>query len=221
MEFQEIVTSRRMVRRYRPDPVDAASVERMLRNAVRAPNAGFTQGWAFLVLDQPEDVARFWASTAPAGRAPEANRWLSGMQGAPVVIVPLSSKAAYVRRYAQDDKGWSAEEEPRWSVPYWHVDAGMAALLVLQTAVDEGLGGCFFGLPPAGIEPFRAEFGIPAEYEPVGAITIGHPDPDASTSGSPTRRARTALAELVHRGRWQGASAVTNAVAAPATTPET
>ena len=29
-------------------------------NATRAPNAGFSQGWAFLVLDTPEDVRRFW-----------------------------------------------------------------------------------------------------------------------------------------------------------------
>ena len=69
------------------------------------------------------------------------------MRTAPVVIVPLSSKAAYLDRYAEPDKGWTDREERRWPVPYWHIDTGMATLLILQTAVDEGLGACFFGIP--------------------------------------------------------------------------
>ena len=38
-------------------------MERALHNAVRAPNAGFSQGWGFLVLDEPVDVRRFWELT--------------------------------------------------------------------------------------------------------------------------------------------------------------
>ncbi len=196
-----MVDRRRMVRRYQAEPVAAHTIDRMLRNAVRAPNAGFTQGWAFLVLDEPRDLARFWAATTPPGTS--SNRWLDGMRSAPLIIVPLSSKAAYVRRYAESDKGWPADEEPRWAVPYWHVDAGMAALLILQTAVDEGLGGCLFGLPPDRIQAFRAEFGVPDEYSPVGAVTLGHPEASAQASGSATRRPRVPLEELVHRGQWR------------------
>lgn len=201
MDFQDVVNSRRMVRSYSAAPVATHSVDRMLRNAVRAPNAGFTQGWSFLVLETPADVNRFWESTTPEGTQTESNRWLAGMRTAPLVIVPLSSKNAYVSRYAQPDKGWSDDEEPRWGVPYWHVDAGMAALLILQTAVDEGLGGCFFGVPRDRLAAFRAEFGIPDEYSPVGALTLGHPASDA-VSGSPTRRARKSLDEVVKRGNW-------------------
>lgn len=202
MDFQDVVNRRRMVRRYTDEAVAPESVDRMLRNAVRAPNAGFTQGWAFLRLDEPEAVARFWESTSPPRGDGGESSWLRGTRTAPVVIIPLSSKAAYVRRYAESDKGWSAEEEPRWSVPYWHIDAGMAALLVLQTAVDDGLGGCFFGIPAERVDTFRSEFGIPAEFEPVGAITIGHAAPTPAKGGSPTRRSRQPLNELVHRGRW-------------------
>ena len=46
-----------MVRDYADRPVDPAVVDRALENATHAPSAGFSQGWAFLVLDQPEDVA--------------------------------------------------------------------------------------------------------------------------------------------------------------------
>ena len=64
MEFQDVVRRRRMVRDYSDEPVDPAVVDLALANAVRAPSAGFSQGWAFLVLDTPDDVRRFWAATA-------------------------------------------------------------------------------------------------------------------------------------------------------------
>lgn len=187
-----------MVRRYADRPVDPAAVDRMLEHAQRAPNAGFTQGWAFLVLDTPDDVARFWVAT---GAEPDThNAWLDGMRTAPVVIVPLTSKAAYLDRYAEDDKGWTDRSEDRWPVPYWWVDAGMAALLILQTAVDEGLGACFFGIPAEHLASFREAFGVPDDHAPVGAITVGHRETDTGAKGSPARRERRA--DVVHRGRW-------------------
>jgi nitroreductase len=40
-------------------------VERLVRAAVRAPSAGFSQGWGFLVLDTAEDIARFREAVTP------------------------------------------------------------------------------------------------------------------------------------------------------------
>ncbi len=209
MEFQDVVRKRRMVRRYADRPVDPAVVERMLANAVRAPSAGFSQGWAFLVLDRAEDLDRFWAACSPPDDGPP-DRWLTGMRTAPLVIVPLSSKAAYLERYAQPDKrraprqapDGAGTEEHRWPVPYWHIDTGMAALLILQTAVDEGLGACFFGIPDEQTDGFRAAFDVPETFKPIGAITVGHRVEDLGAPGSPTRRARRPAEEVVHRGRW-------------------
>src|SRR5688500_15870197 len=125
------------------------------------------------------------------------------MRTAPVVILPLSNRDAYLDRYAQQDKGWTDRDEARWPVPYWHIDAGMAALLILQTAVDAGLGACFFGIPPAQISGFRAEFEVPEEYTPIGAITVGHRSSDPGMPGS-ARRGRKPVDEVVHRGSWSG-----------------
>jgi nitroreductase len=201
MEFQDVVRTRRMVRSYADRPVAPAVVDRLLANAVRAPSAGFSQGWAFLVLDRPADVGRFWASTSPPDDGPP-DRWLTGMRTAPVVIVPMSHKAAYLDRYAEPDKGWTDRDEGRWPVPYWHIDTGMAALLVLQTAVDEGLGACFFGIPGERHAAFRAEFGVPGGYVPIGAVTVGHRTDHLGAQGSPSRRRRRPIDEVVHRGRW-------------------
>lgn len=201
MELQDVVRRRRMVRRFTDEPVAPASLERVLRNAVRAPSAGFTQGWAFVVLTEPDDVARFWAATTPQDSERDMSAWLDGMRTAPVLVVVLTSKDAYLRRYAERDKGWADHDEHRWAVPYWHVDAGMASLLMLQTAVDEGLGACFFGVRPGEVPRLRDAFGVPGEYTPTGVVALGHPG-DGGPSGSPRRRARKSLDEVVHRGRW-------------------
>ena len=193
-----------MIRNYAETPVDRAVVDRALANATRAPSAGFSQGWAFLVLDTPDDVRRWWATTADPADLADPDDWLAGMMRAPVVIVPCSSKAAYLGRYAEPDKGWTDRDEARWPMPFWHMDAAMASLLILQTAVDEGLGSCFFGIPPERDRAVREEFGIPDTYDPVGVITMGHRLEDTGTAGSPARRGRRPLEDVVHRGRWGG-----------------
>lgn len=203
MEFQDVVRRRRMVRNYTADPVDPAVVDRALRNAVRAPSAGFSQGWAFLVLDTPADVRRFWEASSDDVDDPDD--WLAGMMRAPVVILPCSSKAAYLSRYAEADKGWAdsdpAVAEARWPKPFWDMDAAMASLLILQTVVDEGLGACFFGVVPERERRVRDTFDLPDDVDPVGVITIGHPA-EGGAAGSPSRRARKPMTEVVHRGRW-------------------
>ena len=191
-----------MVRRYDDRAVDPAVVDRMLEHAIRAPSAGFSQGWAFLRLDTADDVARFWRATSPDPDSDSA--WLDGMRTAPVVIVPLSHRSAYLDRYAEPDKGWTDRDEARWPVPYWHIDTGMAALLILQTAVDEGLGACFFGIPPDRLDAFRDAFEVPAAYTPIGAVTVGHRVADTGAAGSAARRPRRGVDEVVHRGRWGG-----------------
>ncbi|MCW2701512.1 MAG: Nitroreductase [Blastococcus sp.] len=199
MDFADVVRHRRMVRDYDADrPVPAEVRERLLENAIRAPSAGFSQGWAFLVLESPEDRERFWTATTD-GRTPDG--WLVRMRRAPLLIVPLSNKAAYLDRYAEPDKGWTDRDESRWPVPYWDVDAGMAALLILLTAVDEGLGACFFGVPPERIPAFRTAFGVPEDHRPVGCVSVGYPG--AGDQRSPSlKRGRRSVEEVVHRGRW-------------------
>jgi len=200
MEFRDVVRRRRMVRRYADRPVAPEVVDRALEHATRAPSAGFTQAVEWLVLDTPAGVAEFWAATTEPG---SANPWLDGMRTAPVLLLPVTSREAYLDRYAEPDKGRAARDQADWPAPYWWVDAGMAALLVLQTAVDEGLGACLFGIPADRVEAVKEAFAIPAERLPVGVVALGHRLPgDTGSTGSPGRRARRPAGELVHRGRW-------------------
>ena len=188
-----------MVRNYDPERSVPAQVrERILEHALHAPSAGFSQGWGFLVLEEQADRDRFWAAATP--RTDVWKEWLTNMRHAPLIIVPHSNRSMYLERYAERDKGWTDRDEARWPVPFWHIDAGFASMIMLLTAVDEGLGACFFGIPPERTAEYRAEFGVPEEYTPIGAITVGYRAPD-HRSGS-LKRGRKPVEEVVHRGQW-------------------
>ncbi|MDG4798282.1 nitroreductase family protein [Micromonospora sp. WMMD1082] len=209
MEFAEVIRRRRMVRHYTDRPLSSEVIERILASALRAPSAGFSQGWAFLALTEPEDRARFWPFV------PTRVAQTPTMQDAPLVVVPLAHKAAYLARYADADKGWTDRSEARWPAPYWYVDTGMAALMMLLSAVDEGLGACFFGIMPTmgedsdpGVDvpahtaAFKAEFAIPDEYAPIGAICIGYRADDLPPQTPTVAARRRDASAVIHRGQW-------------------
>jgi nitroreductase len=196
MEFQDVVRRRRMVRNFEDRPIPDEILERIIDNALHAPSAGFSQGWAFLVL-QGKDKERFHEVTFPD----RENFRFDGTFKAPLLIVCLSHKDAYLDRYAEGDKGWTDRDEARWPAPYWDIDTGFAALLMLLTVVDAGLGAVFFGITPDKIPPFREAFGVPEAYNPIGAIAIGYRAPDELSPS--LKRGRRSAQDVVHYGRWQ------------------
>lgn len=184
-----------MVRRYKKDPVPKEVVDAIVANARRGPSAGFSQGLGLLVLEDPADVARFRAASTPET---DPQNWFAATFDAPLVVVTCSNKDAYLDRYAQPDKGFVDRSDAWWPAPYWDIDTGFAALLILLTVVDAGLGACFFGIPKTRIDAVHDTFGIPPEFHPIGAITVGFPDEPARDLTS----RRKAEEDVVHRGRW-------------------
>jgi nitroreductase len=207
MEFSEVIKRRRMIRAFTGEPPAAGTTERLLKAANRAPSAGFSQGYSFLVLEGKEQSAPLWEMLYESETSENATEdadvaQIAALSTAPLVIVPLASKDIYLDRYAQPGKGWTDRDESRWPVPYWYVDTGFTALLILLAVVDEGLGAVFFGIPPENMPDFHARFGVPAEWTPIGAIAIGHPDPAADPVEPAQASDRKSLEELVHRGHW-------------------
>jgi nitroreductase len=199
MEFGEILRSRRMVRHFMEDPLDDDVVERILLAGMRGPSAGYSQGTSMLVLRSTEARQRLWAThSGPERGWPPAVA--AGVVAAPLVIVVLTSKSAYLDRYAKRDKGWTDRDESRWTVPYWFVDAGCVAMLLLLAAIDEGLGALLFGMRLEDVPTFRRAFGVPDDVDFVGCVAVGHPEPHAPHRDLRDRRRPTA--EIVHWERW-------------------
>jgi nitroreductase len=208
MELSDAVRARRMARTYRSDrPVPREVIGRLLDLATRAPSAGFSQGRDFVVLTRLADLARYWTAAtgaSDAGALTDAaaapDRWLSGMRSAPALVLCLSDPNRYLDRYAEPDKGWADRDEARWPVPYWDVDTGMAAMVMLLAAVDQQLAACFFGVPPDRTAAVLAAFGIPPDRRLVGVISLGYPAPDRRSPS--LRRGRRPVTEVAHDGQF-------------------
>ncbi len=201
MDFEELLKRRKSVRAYEQRPVPREVLDRVLASVLHAPSAGFTQGNEYLVLDDPAAVADFWRITEDPSEpiSPEERLLL-----APALILPLSNRSAYLARYSAPDKiAYGLDKAERWPVPYWDIDAGMASMLILLAAVNEGLGAWFFGIA-TGEKELLAHFGVTEEFKPIGVIALGYPapsDPNAAR-GSPRRIARRPVEALIHRNSW-------------------
>ncbi len=201
MELWEALKRRTSVRSYSEEPVPSDVLDRVLDSVLRAPSAGFTQGNEFLVISDPAEVAWFWdAIDDPTNARTDDDRGLL----APVVVIPLAHKDAYLARYSAPDKAeFGLSDEEKWPVPFWYVDAGMASMCILLAAVDEGLGAWFFGFSE-GEAAVLEHFGVPPQFRPAGAIALGYraeTDPLSAGSSARTRPRRT-TDELTHRNGW-------------------
>ncbi len=194
-----MVLRRRMVRDFSDQPVARPLVEELVANATRIPSAGYSQGFAFLVLTDPGQRRLFWETTSgPEWRGESESEPLTR---APVVIVPLAHKQAYLDRYALPDKVHTPlSEEEHWPAPYWDIDCGFGVMLILLTAVELGLGALFFGIF-RGEKDLMEVLGVPGGYRPIGAIAVGHPTVgERSKPTLPT--GRRCIDEVVKWERW-------------------
>ncbi|MFN3974061.1 MAG: nitroreductase family protein [Dehalococcoidia bacterium] len=173
MEFSAVVRQRRMVRAFQPRPLGSEKLLPLLQNAQRAPSAGHLEPQEFVLVKD--------ATTK--GRLAQAALGQEFIAHAPLVIVVCADARRNTWRYGQRGQDF-----------YCVIDGAFASLLILLTAVDEGLGACFVGAFD-DMEVARV-LGLPPEVRPIGIIPIGYP------AEAPSRLGRRPLQERVHLERW-------------------
>lgn len=195
MEFSEVVRHRRIVRRFSDEPVSRETLERIAAIAQRAPSAGFSQGQRLVVVTDP--ALRRRVGDAVGETDDPADPWGRWVSACAAQFVPCVSEAVYHARYRESDKVQEDGTEIEWPVPYWWVDVGCTAMLILLAAVDAGLAAGFSGAPdPVDVQ---AVLGIPPEFVPAGVIPVGHPLPDVRSPS--LARGWVPAAEFA---RWEG-----------------
>ena len=118
-------------------------------------------------------------------------------------VFVLTREGDYHERYQSEDKLQDGEEI-EWPVPFWHVDAGAAMMLILVAAIEEGLAAAVYGIFGDDEQKLRDLLQIPEELTLVAGISLGYPRPDPGWSSKTSRatQRRRAVDELVHWNTW-------------------
>jgi len=175
----DVLAARRTVREFTAAPVSAQAVQRAIAAAVTAPAPHHSQPWRFAVLESEQarttlldDMLAAWrADLAGDGFTPEqiARRVRRGdvLRRAPLIIVPcLVADAAHTY---PDDRRNAAERT------MFVVSMGAAVENLLVALAVEGLGSCWVSSTLFCRDATANALGLPPEWEPMGAIGIGHP----------------------------------------------
>jgi FMN reductase [NAD(P)H] len=202
MELKDILKRRRMVRAYEQRSIPRETLERVVATIRRAPSAGFSQGQRFVVVTEADARKAIADATGETYYVDQGfPPWISE---AAALVVVCTREDDYHDRYRQPDKLYEGEEI-EWPVPYWWVDAGKAAMLVLLAAIDEGLATGVFGINGAGIDKVRRLLGLPEDVKIVEVITLGYPAEDTASDRLSSRGTwpRRSLREFVRWERWE------------------
>jgi FMN reductase [NAD(P)H] len=194
----ELLKKRRAVRSYTGERVPRESLERITRAARRGPNAGYSQGLRLLAVDDPDVIETL------AGWQ-EDERSQAWFRSAAAHVLVLTREQDYHDRYNQADKlAVTGGVEVIWPVPFWHVDAGAALMLLWLAALEEGLGAAVYGVPVEEDARWRELLAIPDDLAIVTGVTVGHAaeDPDWDRATSVFSQRRRAHDEVVKWNRW-------------------
>src|SRR5215467_9075394 len=109
MDFDEVVRKRRSIRKYGPEPVAPAALDRILDAGTRGPTAGYSQGQSYVLVTDPAMIERLMAEMdrqeyALMGVPLQEAQAAPPAFGAPVLVVACTNEADYHRRYQRPDK---------------------------------------------------------------------------------------------------------------------
>ncbi len=176
----DVLGERRTVREFSAEPVDAAAVRRAIEAALTAPAPHHSQPWRFAIVESAtakarllDDMLAAWVRDLRADGFTDdqiARRTRRGepLRRAPLLIVPcLVSDAAH--EYPDDRR--NAAERAMFLVS---MGAGVQNLLVALAV--EGLGSCWVSSALFCGPVAAAALDLPAGWEPMGAVGVGHPE---------------------------------------------
>lgn len=173
MDFQEVIKSRRTIRKFTDEDVPDETIRQIIEAGILAPSAGNIQSWEFIIVRD---------KTTKYNLSQEALGQMHVLESPVVIVVAANTKTAE-KRYGSIGRD-----------VYCFLSAGAAIQNMLLTAVSLGLGAAWVGsFKERAVQEILK---LPAEIRPVGIITLGRP---AETPDMPKRRI---YKDVVHNEKW-------------------
>jgi nitroreductase len=146
----EIIFRRRSIRKFTDQPLDKETITLLLQAGMAAPTAVNSQPWEFIVLTEPEMLAKV------RSKLPFAHH------NAPCGIVVLGNPER-----ANNAAGRG----------FWEQDCSAAMENMLIAAVGLGLGAVWIGIHPVApfVKGVQETLGIPENVIPLGMMHVGYP----------------------------------------------
>jgi nitroreductase len=181
-EIFDLLARRWSTRAYTEQSIDPETLRRLFEAARWAPSSGNGQPWNFLVA-RKENAAEF---EKIANCLNPGNAWA---KSAAVLAISVAS----------------LDRSPGKPNPTAHHDVGLACENMAIQATALGLSLHMMG--GFSHEKARATFAIPDRWEPIAAISIGHPGdpntlPDELRAKDLAPRHRKPIREFVFSGTW-------------------
>ena len=169
---------RRSVRQFSDEPVDPAVIEAAVAEALTAPAPHHTRPVRFVwvqdsevrlaLLDAMKD--RWRADLSGDGRDPESVERRVGrgqiLYDAPELVIPFMVPDG---AHTYPDERRTAAEHTMFTVA-----AGAAVQGLLVALAVRGVGSCWIGSTIFAPDLVRSSLDLPEDWEPLGAIAIGH-----------------------------------------------
>ena len=195
-DLHTFLRTRRSVRHFKAEAVQAATIQRILETATFAPSAHNLQPWRFAVLTSLEAKshlaeaisARFRKDMAADGMSEtdiqvRIERTVRRSRDAPVIIVLCHDST----RVDPQPDGIRQQTEAIMGVQ----SVAAACLQLLLAAHAEGLGGTWICWPLFAPQETLAALNLPVDWEPQGMVFLGYP------ADSPATPERVRLGEIV------------------------
>lgn len=160
-DIVKIIKDRHSVRNFKPEPVPAEIVEKLLEAARWAPSAGNLQPWFFYVIGGRREKEALAAAALNQLFIVEA----------PLCIVVCAEPGRSACVYGNRGRNL-----------YCYQDTAAAAQNILLAASGLGLGTCWAG--SFSEDEVRQALSIPARLVPVAIISVGFPATDAGRRSS-------------------------------------